>query len=228
MIFVQVSTSFSSDFFRVLRRAGFLIWPLGALGTFIDQWLSDLVSDQLASPTGASDTVWLWVGLSVLLALLFPMLIACLTLGASYRSAHSISALFQQRFSFLVREQLRASGVALLWCFALILPGIWRFLQFTFVTYVVLLDSSYMQGTVNALQKSQSIFRRVWGKTLLVLFFLGFLAPLAIASLDEYQHFFSHPLTASLSSLLQTSLTVSVFLLLARLAEKGGLNESHV
>ena len=108
------------------------------------------------------------------------------------------------------------------WGFLLIVPGLVRFLQFSFVPFVVYLDPAYEKGVCDALKEStQKVNRRFFWVFWIVLFFTA-LIPLCLSGFDEWSLLLRHPLSASLLCGLDVLLSVFSFLLLLRQWEKTG------
>jgi hypothetical protein len=59
----------------------------------------------------------------------------------------------------LTIETLRSLGWALLWSFALLIPGLIRYIQYSFVPYIVLFDPRYENGELDALEHSRYLIR---------------------------------------------------------------------
>lgn len=68
---------------------------------------------------------------------------------------------FQKPYlSHFFAESLRALGSILLWTLALILPGLFRYVQLIFVPLIVFFDQEYEAGNVDALQRSTQLANR--------------------------------------------------------------------
>lgn len=92
---------------------------------------------------------------------------------------------FLTRFSQLIKESFRAIGITVLWSFVLILPGLYKFLQFVLVSPICLLNSQYQLGKVDALSLSAKLSRghllKIFGLALVFLL----LAPALLQSFDD-------------------------------------------
>jgi hypothetical protein len=105
----------------------------------------------------------------VFLTVLTPLRINEITTGSLNKSEFWPYAL-KHSHAFLI-ESIRALGMTLLWMLALILPGVFKYLRYCFVPYIVLADPEYEKGNVDALERSNELIR---GITLIL--FLLFLA----------------------------------------------------
>jgi hypothetical protein len=108
-------------------------------------------------------------------------------------------------FSFLhvkplTIEGIRSFAVAIFWGFLLIVPGIIKYVRYTFVCFVVVADPEYQAGRVDALDQSERLIK---GITLPLFIFI-----LATTGLDYWQSalrethdFLTAPLLALIVSL---------------------------
>lgn len=163
--------------------AGFLI---------ADQFLTDKIQDELMSSEGTSNWVWVYGGLSFAVGLIGPVLTSFLALCAWRFPGENLLTVARRSFGYLVREEMRVLGKSLLWGLLFIIPGIVRFFQCSFVSYVVLLDNSYQRGEVDALQRSWVFVKKVWPRLLGLLFVFGLVLPLIMTSFDEWRSFFQN------------------------------------
>lgn len=140
--------------------------------------------------------MWFVAIFSVILNLVFPLLIL-------YWILVQLKARFVWReFEQLLIEFLRSWGKTLNWSFLFILPGIWKWLCYTFVPFVVLFSKKYERGEVDALEQSSSVFRTSWGKTLIFVIVFSIAIPLMITSLfDGYREIWTTPVKTSLLGL---------------------------
>lgn len=88
-----------------------------------------------------------------------------------------------------------------MWGFFLLIPAFWRYLQMSFVPFVVLTDKAYNSGQVDALQRSAQVLNKNIFKTLAILFVFHLFLPVLMTVLfDKYSSFKESPLTATLLS----------------------------
>lgn len=128
--------------------------------------------------------------------------------------------------SFII-ETLRSWGKTIWWGFLFILPGFYKFLSYSYVPFIVLMEKKYDQGLVDALKESERIFlSRKWSSLSTLLFFQMILPIMLSSLLDSYQNFNDNPWLAILSSVLQGTLSLVGFLILMELylQDKGPSN----
>jgi hypothetical protein len=121
---------------------------------------------------------------------------------------------------FLCKETLRAAGKSRIWAFLLILPGLIRFLQFSFVSFVVMLDPDYSHGQKDALKESTLLVNRRFFRVTGILVLFSIVIPLSLTALDEFAIFDQHPISAMLLSGLDALFTVLCILMLLNQWEK--------
>ena len=175
---------------------GLLLLTVYAAHSFLDQLLTDMIQQELMNPRGTSNWIWVFGGLSFALGLIGPLIVSFLALCAWRFPQVPLGDVARRHFSYLVREEMRVLGSSLLWGILLLIPGIIRFFQCTFVSYVVLLDPDYSLGTTDALQLSQLRVRQVWGRLAILFIIFGAILPLVLTALDEWRSIFQQPLTA--------------------------------
>lgn len=122
------------------------------------------------------------------------------------------------KISDYTREWLRGIGVASLWMFVLLLPGLFRWADYLFLPFVCFFDPEYQKGCVDALKKSRIVARgsriKVW--SLWVGF--GFLLPLLISGMfGDYESLREHPILGSLLVFIEALLQTTTFYLLWRI-----------
>ena len=100
---------------------------------------------------------------SLLLALLIPYRLFERLKGLTPTSFWTILKLHSVPLTI---ESMRALSTILLWMLALILPGIYKLIRFSFVPMVVLTDPQYSSGKVDPLRRSEAICR---GYTVLII-----------------------------------------------------------
>lgn len=79
--------------------------------------------------------------------------------------------------SFAIKEGMRSVGSVLLWTLLLIIPGVIRYFQLFWVSWVVYLNPEYRLGRIDALKQSKKIWSEHKFLTIvLILVFEGFVA----------------------------------------------------
>ncbi|MCB0350387.1 MAG: hypothetical protein KDD38_04330 [Bdellovibrionales bacterium] len=134
----------------------------------------------------------------------------------------------------LTIESIRALAITLLWTLLLIVPGIFKYIRFFFVPYVVIADPEYSLGKRDALEYSNQLVKGIgFG---LFIFILGlFGLDVLRSSAREAFPLFSNPIPAVATSLLFFMLNIYTNVLLFRLYQlrvmklsKGDQNGTHV
>ena len=187
----------------------FIVW------SWLEALLTRFIQEQIGSHEGAPVWIWAFVVLSVLLSLVGPLFVTFWMLRKDRNLAVFVQAL---------AEQIRSMGSVLLWTLALLLPGLIRFLQLSFVSFVSLLDEKYQAGEVHALKASREIFQRCWWQTCLVVLIFAMIFPLAFTIFDEWLTLdgwiYSSPLFACLLLTVELYVAMLGILILKSLWEK--------
>lgn len=63
----------------------------------------------------------------------------------------------EKYFASLAAESLRAMGFVLLWCLALILPGIYKYCRYIFVPFISIFSKEYRDNKADALKLSEEL-----------------------------------------------------------------------
>lgn len=208
--------SFFSRLGLVIRRIGIPVFALTFTYTLIDQFLTELMQRELTSPTGMSWRLLVGGLVSMLLSLTVPLLCNLLIIYAAKLPSMRFRSLLNQALI----EELRAMGKALLWFFALIIPGLIKLVQFIFVPFVVALDAEYNRGHRDALDYSKKLVNRHFWKISLLILLFSVVIPVFMTEWDEYHVFWKHPFGNILLSGLQSFLSIVFGLLLLSVWEK--------
>lgn len=197
-IFVILKDSFSKLSLNLLSLLGIL-----GLGLCIDDILMGTFQDLLYSPKGAPSWIWLIAIAAIINNFLYPLLAIYLVISLSLADR----LLKLSDLKYLLIESLRVWGQSFIWGFLLIIPGFYKFMSFLFVPFIVLSDSRYSQGQVDALRESAKLVKKNFFNVVLVYF--GYLIlsgafSLWIKPLDEalWQNPFHLLLLSSLESFL--------------------------
>ena len=183
-------------FAALMGLKGLFILVYFGFSMTLDQTLTGLMESELLNPDGASAIIWAYGGLSFLVGLLTPLVMAFVILSAWRFPHESTFDVAQKHLGYLVKEEMRVMGKSLLWGLLLLIPGLIRFFQCLFVPFVVLLDPQYQKGEVDALQASWVRVKRVWARLLGLFVFFGLIAPLLMTFFDGYRSILEQPLTA--------------------------------
>ncbi len=201
--------------FIVLKRAGPLLLGLAILTSFFEQLLTQLMEKELSSMSGASPFVWVYGGASIALSIIDPVLVSILIVAALLPGP--IVRSIGQHISQVTKEILRAAGKSISWGLLLIIPGLIRFLQFSFVAFVVILDPEYQEGKKDALKESTRLVNKKFFRVTAVLLLFSVVLPVLLTSFDEYTLFDQHPFSAL--GLAGVDALLSIFCILILLAQ---------
>ncbi len=168
------------------------------------------VESALRDPTGIQKSIVLYGFLSIFFNVVFPVLMTTLALYSLFSLRARtllLGEFFNRHLNHLFIETLRAWGKTLLWSILFIIPGIWKYLHYSLVPFVVVGSPLYQHGHVDALQASTAIVRkhRVQVFGIFILFHL--LIPIILSALfDAYRLIWKTPMASLLLSLLDTYL----------------------
>jgi len=178
----------------------------------IDAGMTHILEMLFRSPEGTPNWVWFVALFSVVVNLIFPLMISFWLLFQFKRSHDG-----RKDFELLVIEHMRAWGHTLSWTFVFILPGIYKWLSFAFVPFVVLFSKKYRDGEVDALKHSAHVFRKTWWKIIPVVLVFSLVVPFFLTtSFDQYREIWNTPVGSVLLAMtdfgfLILSLTISFF-----------------
>jgi hypothetical protein len=197
--------------FLVIKKQGPVLFPVTFFYLLSDQTVTQVVQAQLYSSNTNELLLWGLVGVSILVNFLFPLLMLVIVFAA----IHNLSlATISQKLNFLFIEELRAWGISALWTLVFIIPGLIKMVQFLFVPLIVVSDSEYAQGQIDALEKSKKMTDKVfWPLSWILIIFTGIL-PLLMSPLNEIKQIALTPITAIPLSLLDTLINIFLYTLL--------------
>lgn len=225
--------NFFAQNLRVFKTS---FWPLFALvviSSSVDHFLTFEVEKAMTHPQGVQPEVFVFGGLSVILGLLFPVLISLTAIYGLLKTKNQsleIGEFFGKFSSQTFIENLRSWGKILTWGLLLILPGIWKVLQYCFVTFVVTCSKAYDDGNVDALQHSAQVFKKHKLKTLGIMFSFTILIPIFMTTLfDGYKLLWKTPIASLLLSALNVYfIIISTHLLFNIFSFEEQKNESYI
>lgn len=207
-----------SQLYIVIKRTGWILLVLAALTAYAEQTLTHSIEKELSSMEGISFWVWFFGGTSIALSILNPVIISILVLASLLPAP--VTSSIKQHAQFLCKETLRAAGKSMAWGFLFLLPGLIRFLQFSFVSFVVMLDPEYSAGKKDALRESTRLVNQRFYKVTTILLLFSVIIPLSLTSLDEFALFGEHPFLAILLSTFDAVLSILCILMLLKQWEK--------
>lgn len=183
-------------FAELISKKGILIFIFSIFSVVTDQLLTRLMENELLNSSGTSSIIWVYGTASFLLGFVGPLIIALLVISAWRKSSERTLSIISNSFAQLAKEGLRVLGKTLAWGFLFIIPGVVRFFSYLFVPYIVLLDSRYAKGEIDALRTSSRQVRRSWFRLLIVFILFSLAWPLMMTIFDPYRSFIDSPATA--------------------------------
>ncbi|WP_413587519.1 hypothetical protein [Bdellovibrio sp. HCB274] len=223
---------FFTENLKVFKKVAFPLFVLLVLSSNIDQFLNQQVETALRDPMGAAPQVY-WFGfLSIISSIIFPVLLITTALFAmqSEKISEGLSEFYGKYINQIFIETLRTWGKTLLWALLFILPGIWKFLEYSMVPFVVTSSRKYDEGQIDALSASAKVFRKHWFKITGILVLFHLFIPLILTSLfDSYRLLWKTPVASLILNLLDTYLLIiSTQLLFNVFKDEVRRHESHV
>jgi hypothetical protein len=203
--------TFFKNNLRIFRQIGLPVFILVVLFSNIDLLLTKQVEEGLRSLDGAPKSIYIYGFISLILGVVFPIFttVTCLFALSSHQTKISLGEFYKKYLNQIYIETLRSWGKTLLWSLLFILPGIWKYIEYSLVPFVVTDSPPYDEGKEDALKRSAQIVRRHIFAILgvLIIFHLGI--PLMLSSLfDAYRLFWQTPVQSLLLNLLDTYLFI--------------------
>ncbi|MNK01119.1 hypothetical protein D3C87_189130 [compost metagenome] len=204
--------NFFSENLKIFKRVALPLFLIVVLSSNIDQYLNLQIENALRDPQGAEKTIYFYGFISILSSVIFPVLLTITALFAVSSLSNSIGSFsftgfFKKNLNQVFIEMIRAWGKTLLWSLLLILPGLWKYLEYTFVPFVVTLSKKYDAGELDALKASSQIVRKNAFKILGVLLLFHMFIPAVMASFfDSYRLFWKTPAQSLFLNLIDTYL----------------------
>jgi hypothetical protein len=218
---------------QVFKTIALPLFLLVILSSTLDQYLNMRVEEILRDPTGINSSFYIFGFVSLVSGVVFPVFLfafALYGLRSLENWKQGLGEFFHRYISQIFIETLRSWGKTLLWGLFFIVPGFWKFLEYSLVPFVVAASPRYDLGQEDALEASSHIFRKHWGKILALLVFFHILIPLVLTGLfDAYRLIWKTPVQSLLLSLLDTYLLLLSTQILFRIfRSEVPPDESHV
>ncbi len=190
-------------------KSGFvLIFSATMISTLVQQFLDHKIEKIIQSPTGLDSMIWIWGFLSLLAALLFPLiqsLLCSFYLSREFNIEKKIISFIENNFELSLIETLRSWGKSFLWFFLFIIPGLIKYSYYMLAPFVVLFSKLYSIGEIDALVLSEKIFKKYWFYFSVQMTLFYFILPAVLSTvLDQYRAFNMHPIAASVSLIFET------------------------
>lgn len=146
--------------------------------------------------------MWTYGFISLILGIVFPIfgilvvIYGAMTPGANEKGLFAYIAHYWNQMSI---EILRSWGKTVMWCLVMVLPGLWKYVEYTMIPFVVTLSPRYDSGEVDALKASAVIVKKnIWKISFILTFFHGIFPGLLTVFFDDYRLFWSTPMAAML------------------------------
>lgn len=202
--------NFFAENLQVFKKVFLPLFALVVLSSNIDQYLNLHIENALRDPNGAQNQVYFFGFLSIISSILFPVIltaVALYSLNTLTGWTKSLGEFLGKNLNQIYIETLRSWGKTLLWSLLFILPGVWKFLEYSLVPLVVTSSQKYDEGKEDALKKSASIVRHNWGKILGVFLLFHLFIPVILSSFfDSYRLIWKTPVASLVLSALDTYL----------------------
>lgn len=215
--------------FKSLANPYFLlIFSAVLLSTLTDQYVQKKVEFLISSKDGLTSELWLWGALSIVTAVLFPLIISLLCAFVLVIGNKKLSQFLSENLELGLVETLRAWGKTFLWSLLFIFPGIVKYINYILTPFVVAFSERYKNGEVDALEYSTQISKNFWWSIKIWLGVFYVLIPVILYFLlDEYRTFNNHPISATAVVFLETVFELVFHYILLKLFIKY-LNASEV
>ncbi|WP_374028742.1 hypothetical protein [Bdellovibrio bacteriovorus] len=224
---------FFAENLQVFKKVFLPLFVLVVLSSNIDQYLNLHIESALRDPNGAQQQVYLWGFLSIISSIVFPVLlmtVALYALNTLVGFADGLESFLGKNLNQVAIETLRSWGKTLLWSLLFILPGVWKYIEYSLVPLVVTTSKRYDEGKEDALQKSSQIVRRNFGKVFGVFVLFHLFLPVLLSGLfDSYRLVWKTPLASLVLSALDTYLLlVSTHILFNIFRSEVRKHDAHV
>ncbi len=207
LIHVVISIQ-KKNYINAIKSSFVLIFSATLISTLIQQFLDNKIEKIIGSPAGLDSMIWIWGLLSLLSAILFPLvqsLLCSFYLSQEFNIEKNVSSFVKTNFELSLIETLRSWGKSFLWFFLFIIPGFIKYSYYMLSPFVVLFSKKYSVGEIDALELSEKIFKKYWFYFSVQLTLFYFVLPAVLSTtLDQYRAFDLHPLTATLSLVFET------------------------
>lgn len=223
--------SFFQRNFLIFKRIGLPLFVLTLIYTSLDQLLTINIDAALKNPEGATSLVWFYGFFSLVFGIVFPILgLLIVIYGAKNTEANEkgLWLFLHDHLNQMSIEILRSWGKTLLWSLALIVPGIWKYIQYTMIPFVVVLSPAYQRGEVDALKASSGLVRHQVLKVCAILLVFHLLLPsILTVFFDDYRLVWQTPLAALALTLVDVYIFIFSTQLLLNIFENENLENVH-
>ncbi len=197
---------------HIFKRIGLPLYVLTLIYTSLDQLLTINTEAAMQNPNGATTWIWVYGFSSLIVGIVFPILgILVVLYGAKTPDANEkgLWQFIQHHMNQLSIEILRSWGKTLLWSLLLILPALWKYLEYTMIPFVVTMSKKYGRGEEDALNGSALIVHKHLLKVSAILLIFHLIFPSILTVLfDEYRLVWRTPVSALVLTLVDVYLFV--------------------
>lgn len=225
---------FFTENLTAFKKVFLPLFLLVTLSSNVDRYLNLNIENAVRDPNGAQQQVYFFGALSIFNSVVFPVLlmtVALFALNATKNEKQGLGGFLKKYLNQIYIETLRSWGKTLLWTMLFILPGIWKYIEFSLVPMVVTSSKSYDEGNEDALKKSAQVVRHHWPAILGILVVFHLFIPIVLSVLfDSYRLIWKTPLASLSLSVLDTYLLLISTHLLFKIfqSEADSYDESHV
>ncbi|MEN0057952.1 MAG: hypothetical protein AAGB31_03895, partial [Bdellovibrio sp.] len=131
--------SFFSENLQVFKKVFLPLFVLVVLSGNIEMYLNMQIEGILRSPEGSPQFAYVLGFISILNAILFPVLTLAIALYAFNQlrsSPETLGRFLKRHLNQLYIETLRYWGKSLTWSLLFILPGLWKYVEYSMVPFV--------------------------------------------------------------------------------------------
>jgi hypothetical protein len=227
-----IPVSFFARNLQIFKRIGLPLFVLTLIYTSLDQVLTLNIDEALrTTEPGAMNWIWLYGFLSLVTGIVFPILGLLVVLYGAKTSDASERGLYhfiQQHLNQLSIEILRSWGKTLMWSLVLIVPGLWKYIEYTLIPFVVTASKRYDRGETDALLESSRVVKQHLLKVCAILLVFHLILPAVLTVFfDDYRLVWHTPLPALVLTLLDVYLFIISTQLLLDVFEKDLEEISH-
>jgi len=216
--------SFFARNLQIFKRIGLPLYVLTLVYSSLDQLLTINTEAALYNPEGSTSWVWAYGFVSLLIGILFPILGSLVVIYGAQSPNANEKGLWEYVLDHLNQmgiEVLRSWGMTLLWSLIFILPGLWKYIEYTMIPFVVTRSRRYDRGEQDALCASTQIVRQNLFRVLGVLLVFHLVVPsILTVFFDDFRLIWRTPVSAALLTLLDVYLFIFSTQLLLEIFER--------
>lgn len=205
----------------LLQRAFLPILLLTLIGSSLEYYTTQRLQEILRSTEGLHPSLYLFILLSLIIGLLFPLTASLFGFVALKNNLEdslvpqttlpqkkdSLTTQVCANFEQLCIETLRCWGSIITWGLFLFVPALVRYFQLQAVPLIVLLDPAYAEGKIDALEASRKFVHSNAFKILVLLFVFHLFLPMLLTVLfDQYTVIWQTPVAAVILAAVETFL----------------------